>query len=218
MDRKILRKLESDLDKRVDALYDDLRLISTSEHLKVWCNRRNNRLHEVLELEKNLILSFSPLYLYPVKRYRKQVGKRKKFVYWMDVMDETSTRDKRIFQPSFALRNIKSRIKEDIEKILTDAVKHGIIPYQEERALTELDLASALRDENKIQELKNSAIVLNEPKEIILKPEFVDRYQEMWRDFINPTLHALNKVIMKKYGYEFANMLIVRPLDKKIDS
>ena len=216
VNRKVLRKFEGDLDERISALYDDLNLISTSEHLQVWRSLQNTRLLDVMEVMEKIIMSFIPMYFYAVKRYKKKIGKYTVFVYWMDVTDKTLIKDKRIFEPSFALRNIRSRIGNETEKVLINAVKHGIVPYHKDKALSELAFQNALRDENKINKLKDSAITPNTPAILKIKKPSMSKLQKAWND-ARPILDDLDKYLIQVYNCSFVHPIRILPLDATVE-
>lgn len=192
IDSKILNKIQRDLDKRLDALEDDMSLIFHSKHLEGW---REHKLRTFNGLKKTIsenIFSFKPIYPYAVKRYKKTIGKkwkqkqkvknsgsRKLFVYWIDVLDESPAHGGKIFDPSLALRKIKSRLSQESIQILTKAVEGGIIPFYKENAKLEKEFDIAFRDKDKFDKLKSS--VFYSPKKVIvkLKPEIEkERKQE----------------------------------------
>lgn len=199
---KILNGMKKDIDKRMGELKTDLDIIYKSKHLESWIAINRGKLGELKQIFSDMTFSYKPVYLYPVKRYKKKFGKRKLSVYWMDLSEKPKQGNDKIFESSYALRKIRSRLTNDSIKTLTKAIESGIIPTSRDNAKPEEAFESAFHDEEKLSSLKAS--VDSPGKKIILKlkPEIEKARKqetELWT-FTNLEIDKLNKILAKKFG------------------
>jgi len=189
---KILNKLYHKLNMRTNALLEDLDLILNSKHLSVWRTRYNDKLIEVMELVSQVGISFKPMYTYTVRRYSKRYGEKKRYVYWLDLTNESKLMDERIFEPSFALRKLRSNIGKTTTEKLIKAVTAGKIPTKKERTISE-------------SELESYAGVKEIISDELLKPEFRNKFQAPWDDIKSDIINAKEK--LKKYNLDIVCQL-----------
>lgn len=142
---KILNKITHALDDRFDALLDDFEIITKSKHLETWRIYRKDDIVRIFNLIEDMQFEYRFMYVYPIRKYKKNSGKRKLDVYWIDDSVESKVRTPKIFEPSFALRQIRSRISKETEKILLESIKHGLIPSLKKNAISEESLERLLR-------------------------------------------------------------------------
>jgi len=142
---KILNKITHALEDRLDALLDDLEIIAKSKHLEVWRNYYKMDIVRIIRLMDDMQFEYKPMYIYLIKKYKKKIGKRKLDVFWIDDSVESDIRRPKIFEPSFALRQIRNRIGKETEKILLEAIKHDLIPNLKKNAISEESLERLLR-------------------------------------------------------------------------
>lgn len=210
---KILNKIQKSIDKRLEALKTDLSIIEQSKQIEGWRSRKFTIFQKLGQTFTGIGFSFKPIYPYAVKRYKKNIDKRKLFVYWISASSESNTTSARIFEPSFALRNIKSRLSDNSIKTLTKAVEEGIIPKFKDNAIPAEAFESAFVDEQKLSLLKTSVDSPGKKTIIKLKPEIENarkQEQEIW-NFARHEVDKLNKKLIKKFGRTIVDIQLNPP-------
>jgi hypothetical protein len=133
---------------------------------------------------------------------KKKIGKRSLFVYWIDIMVESHITDKKIFEPSFTLRKLKSRLSDKSFQTLSESVKLQLVPFYKDNAQPIEAFESALINEKKINELKSSASYPREKVIVKLKPEIEvarKKEKEVWK-FAHSEFDKLDRKLIKKFG------------------
>ncbi|MEX2192508.1 MAG: hypothetical protein WD717_03915 [Nitrosarchaeum sp.] len=198
--QKNLKRIQGELKERLQALSEDLEIISNAENLETWRNLEFNLLQNIKEKISEIAFSYKPIYNYAVKRYKKKAGERTLFVYWIDIMVESPIREEKIFEPSFALRKLKSQISKKSFEILTKSVKDGLIPFHKEKAIPIEVFESALQNPRKSDELKSMAFYIEKPI-VKLRPDIVKfrkEYDKLWK-FLNINWDKMDKKCIQ-YG------------------
>lgn len=150
LDTKNTSKFHKNLDRRFDALRQDLELIARSDKLSVW--RSHNRVKLEVYSKTNVfeqMLSNSQLLYVDVIRHKKS-GKRN--LFWVDMQPRKNNRtDLRSLDPQFLLRKMYGPNKEKFGVTLIDAYKKGFIPTDKDDAISETKLISLLNDKTKLK-------------------------------------------------------------------
>lgn len=145
---KIISKIYTKLNKRIEALHKDLKIIAKSPHLEVWRVKNASYLGGFLSLwlSMNKTRTF---YLFPLNYgWRKKKGGGFVRIYWLDLRDKYDF-DKLtplIFNPSFTLRNIRKMIKSELTK---EILKLGVelihdFPSSKEKSISEQEISDKL--------------------------------------------------------------------------
>ncbi len=216
--RKNLKRIQGDLKERLQALSEDLKIISNAENLKTWRDLEFSLFQNLKDSISDIAFSFKFTYPYAVKRYRKNIDKRKLFVYWIDILDESPIKEEKIFEPSFALRKLKSRISKKDYEILTKSVGNNIIPFHKENAKPVEVFESAFQNERKFDELKTMAFYKEKPM-IKLKPDITKQRKEfelLWK-FLHRNWDRMDKKITK-YGISTERRIDIFDKTKYFDS
>ncbi len=198
--QKNLKRIQGELKERLQALSEDLEIISNAENLETWRNLEFNLFQNLKNSISDIAFSFKPIYQYAVKRYKKNINKRKLFVYWVDILDKSPIREEKIFEPSFALRKLKSRITKTDYEILTLSVKNNLIPFYKEKAKPVEAFESAFQNKRKFDDLQSMAHYMEKPI-VKFKPDIAKQKKEfevLWK-FLNKNWDRMDKKIAK-YG------------------
>jgi hypothetical protein len=198
--QKNLKRIQGELKERLQALVEDIEIISNAENLETWRHLEFYLFQKIKENISDIAFSYKSTYQYAVKRYRKNIGKRRLFVYWIDILDESPIREEKIFEPSFALRKLKSGITKKDHEILTESVKNQIIPFHKITAKPLEVFESALQNEREFDELKSMAFYTKKPV-VKLRPDIAKHRKEfanLWK-FLNKNWDKMDKKSIK-YG------------------
>lgn len=215
--QKNLKRIQGDVKERLQALSEDLEIISNAENLKTWRNGEFGLFQTIKETVSDIAFSFKPTYQYAVQRYKKNTSKKKLFVYWIDILDESPIREEKIFEPSFALRKLRSKISKEDYDILTKSVENNIVPFHKENAKPVEAFESAFQNEKKFDELKAMAFYKEKPT-ITLKPDIAKRRKEfklLWK-LLNNNWDKIDKKIAK-YGISTARKVDIFDKTKYFD-
>lgn len=210
---KTLNKIQKNIDKRLEALEIDLSIIEQSKQIEGWKSCKFTIFQKLGQTFTDIGFSFKPVYPYVVKRYKKNIDKRRLFVYWIDESIESHLTHDRIFEPSFALRKIKSSLTDNSIKTLTKAVESGIIPTFEDNAKPEESFESAFHDQKKLSLLQESVYSPGKKVIVQLKPEIEKarkQEKETWT-FVRREVNKLNRKLVKKFGLTVVDIRLNSP-------
>ena len=152
-------KLFRKLDKRFEALFEDLEIIKKSKVLDIWKSTRNTRKFYVqqYELLRQIFVQVKTIYLRKIRHvgYKKiRIKKNKALLdetpqyymktdkypkFWLDITPEHSDilrTDERILELENVLRGLGSKLRKECGEELLKAYTAGKIPTSREKACT----------------------------------------------------------------------------------
>jgi hypothetical protein len=193
-DRVGKSQFHSNLDKRFEALLEDLALLTKSSNLKSWRKTRAWKYHAEFHEANYFFYLFSDFdygYSSLVRRISKGRGKSKKQLYWLDRRPMNNQRiNERIFNKNYLFRAPRLNLTtQDKELFLKAYHNQGILPDKKEDAITLDEIKKRLSGKSKVR--------TNEKEISTLRDNFQDERNYQIAKVLERYRKKIDKVLAK---------------------